>query len=92
MQIVKAIITGIGVIVFEGILCLGRVISYVLQRVAASFALLFLLSAVLAMIKNGLLTYMVGASVLGFVLCFLIPFLLRFLLTGAELLEERLFL
>ena len=92
MCIIKAIFIGIGAILFETILCVGRIFNHIIQRVAALFSLLFLLSAVLAVIQNGVFTYMTGVSVLGFVLCLLVPFVFQLVLSGVEVLEEKLIL
>ena len=89
MRIIKVCVTCIGAIVFESILCLSRVLSHIVQRVAALFSLLFLLSAVIALIQDRAITYMVGASMLGFFLCILIPFVFQLMIAGVELLEEK---
>jgi len=92
MRVLKICAMGIAAIVLESVLCLGKFFAFVVQRVAALFSLLFLLSAVVAVIQNGVFTYMTGVSVLGFVLCFLAPFVFQLVLNGVEVLEEKLIL
>ena len=90
MRVIKICATCIGAVIFECILFLSRVLSHIVQRVAGLFSLLFLLSALIALIQDRAITYMVGASTLGFFLCILIPFIFQLMVAGVELLEEKL--
>lgn len=89
MRIIKICAIGIGAILLESILCVAKLLAFVIRRVAAVFSMLFLFSAVVALIQDGAITYMAGASMLGFVLCMAIPFLFQFMITGVELLGEK---
>ena len=81
---------GMGAMVLASILCITKLLAFIIRRVAALFSMLFLLSAVAALIQNGAITYMVGASILGFVLCFVVPFVFQLMVVGIELIEEKL--
>lgn len=92
MRILKICAVGIGAIIFESVLCVGRIIASLIQRSAAVFSGLCLLCALVALIQDRAITYMVGASMLGFVLCMTIPFLFQLMIAGVELLEGKLLL
>lgn len=88
MRIIKVCLVGIVAVVLESVLCVGRFASHVLNRVAALFSGLFLLSAVVAMIQNGGITHLAATSLLGVLLCIVVPILFGVMIEGLRLLEE----
>jgi hypothetical protein len=89
MRIIRVCLVGILAVVLESVLCIGRFTSHVLNRVAALFSGLFLLSAVVAMIQHGGITHLAATSLLGVLLCVIIPILFGVLVEGLGMLEDR---